>query len=220
MTYEPRTYGGCPCGEHPARAADAEGTAERVMLTGKLLLPNHDPTARIVGPVGAQPRILQRVQALAQLLGPRVGRLDDERLRLDLTLIDDEGRVAPGDTWSPPASGLRTGGTHAPTPLLNQGRAYRAEARAFGSSPPLLVSLRVGAPQPLLPACLGAIGPPQGYSPSVSTRCRDGRGPARCPCASATPRRDRSHAQQPRRPGSPRPPPGPTGSRVGGRNAT
>jgi hypothetical protein len=50
---------------------------------------------------------------LAQLLGLRLGRLDDERLRLDLTLIDDEKRVAPGDTRPPPASGLRTIGPSA-----------------------------------------------------------------------------------------------------------
>jgi hypothetical protein len=43
MTYEPRTYGGCPCGEHPARAADAEGTAERVMLTGSCSCPITTP---------------------------------------------------------------------------------------------------------------------------------------------------------------------------------
>jgi hypothetical protein len=107
------------------------------MLTGKLLPPNHDPTARIVDPVGAQPRILQRVQALAQLLGPRLGRLDDERLRVDLTLIDDEGRVARG-TWPPAASGLRTIGApqlavcddEPGSPAMNQGRPRR---RAGGS---------------------------------------------------------------------------------------
>ena len=50
---------------------------------------------------------------LAQLLGLRLGHLDDERLRLDLTLIDDKKRVAPGDTRPPPASELRTIGPSA-----------------------------------------------------------------------------------------------------------
>ena len=103
---------------------------------GRPLPPEDDPTARIVDPVGAQPQILQRVQARPSSLGPRLGRLDAERLGLDLTLIDDESRVAPSDTWPPAARGPRT--IHAPqlavrddepgSPVTNQGRPGRRPA--------------------------------------------------------------------------------------------